>query len=565
VDARGDGLKRLMALRVVFITTLLLVAIYVETFSETLLPVNPLYFLIAGTYALTILYALSLRLVPAGEAQVYIQTVPDLLTVTGLVYLTGGTGTEAGFMLLYPLSVLSGSILLSRRGGLLLAALAALFYTAMVWAVRTGVVPPRELTVLTFMPLKQVLYSTFVTAVSCGSIALIGSYLSTSLKDVGQRLEQAAEQVADLQELQQVMVRSIHSGLIMADIAGRIVYMNEFAEALLAVKNQEARGRTLREVLGSPLLDAAAVQARVASDQLSRFELQYRCADGTPRELGASVSPLAIAEPGQGGYLLIFQDLTDIKRLEREVRTKEKLAAVGEMAAHLAHEIRNPLGSISGSAQVLLSEPNISPEQEQLLRIITKESRRLSETLNRFLFQARPSLPPSGPIDLGVVIGEAVTLLRNGSEVRPDHRITFERDEGPHVCRADPDQITQVFWNLVRNGLEAMPDGGSLTVSLRGRGPDLVLQVRDQGRGMDHDEQRHLFEPFQSSSPMGTGLGLAIVYRIVREHNGDISIGSVPGQGTSVEVRLPRVPLGAPVGTALGAEADSVRPRREAV
>jgi two-component system sensor histidine kinase PilS (NtrC family) len=536
----------------VLITTLLLVAVYVETVSETLLPVNPLYFLIATTYALTIFYALSLRFLPHGEPQVYAQVVPDLLIITGLVYLTGGTGSEAGFMPLYPLSVLSGSVLLYRRRGLLLAGLAALFYATMVWAVRAGAVPPRGLSTLAIMPIKQVVYSIFVTGVACAAVALIGSYLSTTLQDVGAKLEEAAEKVADLQELHQVVVKSIHSGLIMADIAGRAVYVNEFGEALLALKSAELRGRTLAEVFSSALLDAPALQARASNDHLGRLDLEYRCPDGTVRELGASVSPLAIADPDQGGYLLIFQDLTEIKRLEREVRTKEKLAAVGEMAAHLAHEIRNPLGSISGSAQVLLSEPNISSEQEQLLRIITKESRRLSETLNQFLFQARPSLPPSGPIDLGVVIGEAVTLLRNGSEVRSEHRITFERDEGPHVCLADPGQITQVFWNLVRNGLEAMPDGGSLTVSLGVRGPDLVLQVRDQGRGMDRDEQRHIFEPFRSTSPMRTGLGLAIVYRIVREHNGDITIRSVPGRGTSVEVRLPRIPVRAPVLTAVG-------------
>jgi signal transduction histidine kinase len=120
------------------------------------------------------------------------------------------------------------------------------------------------------------------------------------------------------------------------------------------------------------------------------------------------------------------------------------------------------------------------------------------------------------------------------------------------VCVADPDQITQVFWNLARNGLEAMPEGGLLAVSVSARGPDVVLRVRDHGRGMRHEEQRQLFEPFQSRSPMGTGLGLAIVYRIVREHKGDIGIRSVPGQGTEVEVRLPRVPMREPALAAAG-------------
>ncbi|PYQ03527.1 MAG: hypothetical protein DMF83_20835 [Acidobacteria bacterium] len=533
-------LKRLMLFRVVMITTLLLIAIYVEAVSETLRPVNPLYYLIAATYALTILYVLALRFAPHPEAQVYVQVVVDLLIITGLVYLTGGTGTRTGFMLLYPISVLSGSILLYRGKGLLLAGLATLFYAGVLLAVRSGAIPPQGLADVPFMLEKHLLYSIFVTGVACATVALIGSYLSESLRDVGEQLEEAAEQVADLRELNKVIVDSIHSGLITADSGGHILYVNNFGESILGVRTADIRERPLRELIGSPLLEPLALQARASYEGLARFEVVYRRPDGTALDLGVSVSPLATPEPA-GGYLLVFQNLTEIKRLEQQVRIKEKLAAVGEMAAHLAHEIRNPLGSISGSAQVLMGEANMSEEQERLLAIITRESKRLSETLNHFLYQARPALPPSGPVDIGRALEEAVTLLRNGPEVRDGQSVEFESDQGPHVCLADPDQIKQVFWNLARNGLEAMPGGGVLQVRLSSRGDDLVLSVRDEGRGMGRDEQLRVFEPFHSETPMGTGLGLAIVYRIVREHRGDITIRSAPARGTEVEVRLPRV------------------------
>jgi len=538
-------LKRLMLFRVVMITTLLLIAIYVEAVSETLRPVNPLYYLIAATYALTLLYVLALRFAPHPEAQVYVQVVVDLLIITGLVYLTGGTGSRTGFMLLYPISVLSGSILLYRGKGLLLAGLATLFYAGVLLAVRSGAIPPQGLADVPFMLEKHLLYSVFVTGVACATVALIGSYLSESLRDVGEQLEEAAEQVADLQELNKVIVDSIHSGLITADSDGHILYVNNFGESILGVRTADIRERPLRALLGSPLLEPLALQARASYEGLARFEVVYRRPDGTDLDLGVSVSPLATAEPG-GGYLLVFQNLTEIKRLERQVRIKEKLAAVGEMAAQLAHEIRNPLGSISGSAQVLMGEANMSEEQERLLAIITRESKRLSETLNHFLYQARPSLPPTGPVDIGRAVEEAVTLLRNGPEVREGQSVEFEADEGPHVCLADPDQIKQVFWNLARNGLEAMPAGGVLQVRLSCRGDDLVLSVRDQGRGMGRDEQQRVFEPFHSDTPMGTGLGLAIVYRIVREHRGDITVRSAPARGTEVEVRLPRVLITVP-------------------
>jgi two-component system sensor histidine kinase PilS (NtrC family) len=537
-------LKRLMVFRVVMITTLLLIAIYVETVSETLLPVNPLYFLIAGTYGLTLAYAVSLRFLPYRHIQVYVQVVFDLLVITGLIYLTGGPGNRAGFMLLYPISVLSGSVLLYRSKSLVLAGLATLFYAGMLWAVRDGWIPGQGLSDVPVMPVKHVLYSIFVTGVACATVSLIGSYLAESVESVGQKLEEAAEQVADLRELHQVVVRSIHSGLMTADLGGRLLYVNSFGEAILGRKLSEVRGRRLREVLGSVLFEPSALEARAAHG-LERLEIAYQRLPEESVDLGVSVSALATADPRNAGYLLVFQNLTEIKRLEREVRTNEKLAAVGEMAARLAHEIRNPLGSISGSAQVLMSEPNISAEQERLLAIITRESKRLSDTLNQFLFQARPAQKRSGPADLGVIISETVDLLRNGPEVSPAHRVEFVSEQGPHVCLADPDQITQVFWNLARNGLEAMPDGGVLTVAVATDGDDFRLTVRDEGRGISRDDQRRVFEPFHSTSPMGAGLGLAIVYQIVREHSGQIQIRSAPGRGTEVVVRLPliRVPV----------------------
>ena len=296
-------------------------------------------------------------------------------------------------------------------------------------------------------------------------------------------------------------------------------------------------------MLGSPLLRPVELQTRAASRALARLEISYRHPSGRPLEIGVSVTPLATQEPVRRGCLVVFQDLTDIRRLEEEVRTKEKLAAVGEMAAQLAHEIRNPLGSIRGSAQVLSAEPALGEEQGRLLAIISRESKRLSDTLNRFLYQARSPVRPRHPVDLLPVVESAVTLLRNGSEVGADHVVTFEADEGPHVCLADPDQITQVFWNLARNGLEAMPGGGRLDIALRRVERDLVLSVRDEGRGIARDEQRRLFEPLAAAGRPGAGLGLAIVFQIVRQHGGDITVLSAAGPGHAVR-RAPAARVG---------------------
>jgi two-component system sensor histidine kinase PilS (NtrC family) len=537
LDAR---LRRLMLFRVVMGTTLLFIATYVEAVSETLLRVNPLYFVIGATYALTIGHAVALRFVASRRALALAQVVGDLLVITALVHLSGGVRT--GFLLLYPLSVLSATMLVTRRSAVTLAGLATALYGAVLLAARVELVPSQGLADVIELPARPLLYSIFVLGVACLSVAILGSYLAESLQRAGKQLREAAVEVADLRELNQVIVNSIQSGLMTIDAEGRILYVNRFGESILGRPLAALRGQAVRAVLDSPLLAPSEIGPRAASRALGRLEVSYRHPEGRKLELGVSVTPLAAQEGSPGGYLVVFQDLTEIRRLEEEVRTKEKLAAVGEMAAQLAHEIRNPLGSIRGSAQVLMSEPELGEEQGRLLSIISRESKRLSDTLNRFLYQARSPARPRDPVDLRPVVEEAVTLLRNGAEVGPNHEVHFAADEGPHVCLADPDQIAQVFWNLARNGLEAMPEGGRLEVALRRVASDVVLTVGDQGRGMGRDEQRRLFEPRPGSAGPRAGLGLAIVFQIVRQHGGDITVRSAADQGTQFDVRLPLVP-----------------------
>ncbi len=539
MDLDLDGrLRRLMGFRVVMVTTLLFIATYVESISETLGPVNPVYFVVGATYALTVGHGVALRLLGSRTALAYAQVVGDLVMITALVYFT--SGIRSGFLLLYPMAVLAATLLVPRRGALWLAALATALYAGLMLAVRSDLLSHPGLADVRQGPAGAVVYPVFVLGVACATVALLGSYLSESLRHAGRQLMEATEEVADLRELNQLIVDSIQSGLITTDNEGRVLHANAFGQRMLGRSAAALRGTALRDLLGSPLLAPAELQARARDRTLSRLEAAYVHPDGRRLDLGVSVTLLA--GQARAGCLVVFQDLTDIRRLEDEVRTKEKLAAVGEMAAQLAHEIRNPLGSIRGSAQVLMGEPALGDEQGRLLEIISRESKRLSDTLNRFLFQARTPARRHEAVDLRPVIESAVTLLRNASELSPEHLVEFECDEGPHVCLADPDQIAQVFWNLSRNALEAMPAGGRLEVALRRRGGDVVLTVRDQGRGLGRDEQRRIFEPFQGVRGGQGGLGLAIVFRIVREHGGDISVRSAPEAGTEIDVRLPAVP-----------------------
>ena len=305
-------------------------------------------------------------------------------------------------------------------------------------------------------------------------------------------------------------------------------------ERILGRARPRLRGPALREVLRLAAPRPGGAARRGPRAARSRALERRLPAPGRPARStsGVSVTPLATGEAAGGGYLVVFQDLTEIRRLEQEVRTKEKLAAVGEMAAQLAHEIRNPLGSISGSAQVLMGEPALGDEQGQLLEIISRESKRLSDTLNRFLFQARPSAPAAraGRPAAARRGGGHAAAQRPGGAARPRGRVRGGR--GARTCAwPTPTRSRRSSGTWPATGSRRCPRAAGSRSRLRRGSGEVVLTVRDEGRGMGRDEQRRMFEPFRTSGAMGTGLGLAIVYRIVREHGGDIEVRSAPGQG----------------------------------
>ncbi|MSO55722.1 MAG: hypothetical protein EXQ55_02190 [Acidobacteria bacterium] len=251
--------------------------------------------------------------------------------------------------------------------------------------------------------------------------------------------------------------------------------------------------------------------------------------------------------------LFAFQDVTDTRRLEREARLRQRLAAVGEMAAGIAHEIRNPLASMSGSIQILRQELPLSEEQAQLMDIVLRESERLNDTIRSFLAYARPQRFSIARLDVRRVLNDAALLLRNSAEVHEGHVIDVQVPASDVALEADENQIRQIVWNLATNGLRAMRDGGRLGLGARieggsgGRQDAVVLEVADEGVGIPADELDAIFQPFRGSFAKGTGLGLAIVHRIVSDYGGEIEVSSTPGRGTTVSVRLPLRPASSAV------------------
>jgi len=251
---------------------------------------------------------------------------------------------------------------------------------------------------------------------------------------------------------------------------------------------------------------------------------------------------LTVPERGDLGYVYVLDDLTEIRRLEREVRMQDKLAAVGRLAAAIAHEIRNPLTSIAGSVSMLSGVPEMNEDHRRLLDIVTRESQRLNSIITDFLAYSRTKQYHFDRVDLVQSVEDTLTLM--------DHRMTAEKTgitiERRFAVRqawaiADGDKLKQVFWNLCENAVRAMKDGGKLTAAVESLGDDWQVSFRDTGTGMTPQQIEKIFEPFQSNFEGGTGLGLVIVYQIVQAHDGKVWARSKPGQGTTFVLRLRRL------------------------
>jgi two-component system sensor histidine kinase PilS (NtrC family) len=531
-----------MVLRVVVVTALLSSAIVSDVIAEPAGPLDPIYFVIASTYLLTLVYAVLWRLTANyRRALGYAQIFGDLAIVTTIVYFTGGV--ESNFSLLYFISIIAASIILFRRGGVLAALLASVLYALVIQGLHRGFLPvyPGVSSIeAASVPHQIVNYTIFLNVFGFFTVAFLTSYLSENLRVTGIKLEEASDYLADLQVFNQTVIDSITSGLMTTDFEGRIHFFNDSASNILSISPEQAVGQNVASLLseGDDFLES--IRERLSGKRFLRVEGFYRNGRGEDVYLGMSVSYLLFEGKTKSGFLFTFQDLTEIKRLEREVRLKENLATMGEMAAGMAHEIRNPLASISGSVQVLMDAQGMSEEQKRLMEIIVRESERLSGTLNEFLAYARPPRFEPEPTDLRKILEETATLLRHSAEMLPEHEISLELPDESITLFADANQMKQITWNLARNAVQAMPRGGRLRMSVSKNGSgEAVMKFRDEGVGMTDGEVHKVFEPFSGSFERGSGLGLAIVYRIVKDYNGQIQVDSIAKRGTEITVRFP--------------------------
>jgi two-component system sensor histidine kinase PilS (NtrC family) len=512
-----------------------------------------LLYLLAGlTYLASLVYIVLLRTLSGRHrAQAFIQFFGDLLLVTVLVYFFGGI--ESPFSILYLVVIAVATTLLKRRSTGV-ATLAFALYAGLLVVLYQGWLPMPDGSVLSqdFGVARRLVYNLAVHLFAFYAVALLTWFLVANVARAEKELSAKTEHLADLETEYRDVIRSITSGLAITDRDGRITSLNRAGERILRRTETEVLGHHVAET--GIITDAqwqafageAGGQRRLAS------ELQV-VRDQAPIYVGFSLAELKNADGVTSGAIVIFQDLTPWRKLEEEVRLKDRMAAVGTLAAGLAHEIGNPLAAISGSVQMLSRSADEDSPQGRLLGILLKESQRLDRTIKGFLEYARPARRRAAGFDVARLLTENFELLENSPEVKTEHRLELRLEAPSAHLVADPDGVSQIFWNLARNALKAMPGGGDLVVSGALRDGGYEIEFADTGHGMDEQERANLFHPFQSFFDSGTGLGMAIVYRIVQDHGGNLSVDSRPGHHTRITVRLPLEAEGALVERSDGA------------
>jgi two-component system sensor histidine kinase PilS (NtrC family) len=534
ISDERNWLTWLVKVRILILMVLLAIELAVIRLTPSPLPILPFLTGMVLWFALSLFFLFLVSVWSEHRLQAILQVLADLAMVTLVVHVTGGIDSSLNF--LYPLVIVVACMLLPRVWGYLSAALAFILFGSILELDYYLVVPSYS---TSHPKLKALQVVIFVNLFAYFAIAYLAGLLMSKLRQVDVQLKDASGALRNLQALHENIVQSMSGGVITTGLDGRITLVNRAAQQLLEISEAELRGRSVADLFQDPLPHFGGARADA--------EVRYVAINGFRKTFRVLVSALNVSARGDLGFVYSFDDLTEIRRLEREVRMQDRLAAVGRLAAAIAHEIRNPLTSIAGSVSMLSDAPSLSPEERHLLQIVIRESDRLNNIITDFLAYSRGKQYTFARVNLIPLLEDTLTLL--------EHRLTAE-NAGIELQRnfpkseawvlADGDKLKQVFWNFCENAVRAMKSiskdkGGILNVILAERGPDWEMSFSDTGPGINPQQTEKIFEPFQSNFEGGTGLGLAIVYQIVQAHDGKVWARSELGKGTSFVVRLRRM------------------------
>src|SRR5271167_926663 len=524
-----NWLAWLVKVRILILTFLLGIQLAVVELTPTRLPLRLFLTTMVLWFTISLFYVVLLSFWDEHRLQASLQVLTDLILISLVVHETGGWDSSLNF--LYPLVIIVAGILLPRVWAHLVAALAFILYGIVLELNYYGVVPSYCTTHPELKALRGII---FVNLFAFLAVAYLAGQLVAKLRQARVQLKDASGALEDLQILHENIIQSISSGLITTGLDGRITLVNNAAQKLLE--------RSPDQLLGKPV-SGLFLDALPNAESQTHAEVRFDTVGSFRKTVRVRVAALNGPERGALGYVYALDDLTEIRRLEREVRMQDRLAAVGRLAAAIAHEIRNPITSIAGSVSMLSDAPSLNSEERHLLQIVIRESDRLNNIITDFLAYSRGKQYRFERVNLIPLLEDTLTLL--------DHRMTAE-NAGITLARnfpkseawvlADGDKLKQVFWNFSENAVRAIKqNGGTLTVAMAERGSDWEMSFADTGPGINPQQTEKIFEPFQSNFEGGTGLGLAIVYQIVQAHEGKVWARSEMGKGTSFVLRLRRM------------------------
>jgi two-component system sensor histidine kinase PilS (NtrC family) len=486
--------------------------------------------LIAFTYLATIVWALWYRFGRATGGLARLQLGADLLVWGCLAFVTGGV--SSGFTFLFDLWVIVAAVVLGGRAAFTMAAGSAAVLLGLTGAMTFGGLasPPDQL--VESLSLRETLYYLGVNGVALGLVAVLVTSLVARLERTGRGLEDERVQRADLSVLHADIIRSLPVGLATAGTDGEILDLNPAGRRLVEAEDRDLEGEPLEAWLPEigPILRSGSVVARGLGSACSRA--------GRLVPVEYSVNPLLFADGRQRGWVVIFNDLSKVRQLEADLQRSRKLAALGELAASLAHEIRNPLSAVTGSFQMLAGRSALDDEERSLGEIIGRELQRMERLVGNVLDFARPRDPARRPADLGRVAEETVRAFLLGKEAE-GHEIDFSAG-GDTVAAVDEAQIRQVLWNLLRNASQAAGEDGAIRVGVVGESERVTIEVEDSGHGIDPAIARQVFDPFYSTRERGLGIGLALCRRIALAHGGIIEADRGELGGALLRLAIPR-------------------------
>ena len=527
---QNDLVKRASALiyiRVV-VVTILLDSLYIFKIGYDKLS-NPagLAYFIASLYFLTVVYALVLRCIKT-DAQfavfAYIQILLDIIAETVLIYLTGGIGSMFSFM--FPLSILSAGIILNRRACYIAATLCSVLYGLLLDLQFYKII---NISTAGLYTEKDFLYNIFAHITAFYLVGYLSGYLSEKLHRATRSLKERDTTLSDLKAFSRYIIESMPSGIFTTDLSRKIISFNTAAQEITKLTHADVSGKTPEEIF--PFL-------RNTRDPMERVEGALKLS-GKTLTIGMRLSKLKDGSGSPIGLIGVFQDLTELKAMEAEVKRKEKWAFIGELSASIAHELRNPLASLKGSVE-MLREKKVSQEHaDQLMTIALSEMDRLNGIITDFLLYARPQQLNKNPFDLHQSLNDVIILLQSSEEKGENVTISTKLEDSLHIS-GDSRQMQQVFWNLGLNAIDAVSDGGTIDIITQKSNNSVEVIFRDSGRGISESDRDKVFYPFFTTKEKGTGLGLSIAQKIVEEHGGKIVVEcGGNGNGTTFKVILP--------------------------